>query len=80
MQDGVPLHWKDQYVFHVGAERSLTESTTIRAGFAHANSPVPSSTLTPLTPSAPKPARTSLKARSSPANTITAPSTSAHNR
>jgi len=49
MQDGVPLHWKDQYAFHVGAERSLTESTTIRAGFAHANSPVPSSTLTPLT-------------------------------
>jgi long-chain fatty acid transport protein len=49
MQDGVPLHWKDQYAFHVGAERSLTENTTIRAGFAHANSPVPSSTLTPLT-------------------------------
>ena len=49
MEDGVPLHWKDQYAFHVGAERSLTENTTIRAGFAHANSPVPSSTLTPLT-------------------------------
>jgi long-subunit fatty acid transport protein len=49
MQDGVPLHWKDQYAFHVGAERGLAENTTIRAGFAHANSPVPSSTLTPLT-------------------------------
>ena len=49
MQDGIPLHWKDQYAFHVGAERSLTENTTLRAGFAHANSPVPSSTLTPLT-------------------------------
>jgi long-chain fatty acid transport protein len=49
LQDGVPLHWKDQYAFHVGAERSLTENTTLRAGFAHANSPVPSSTLTPLT-------------------------------
>ena len=49
MQDGIPLHWKDQYAFHVGAERSLTENTTVRAGFAHANSPVPSSTLTPLT-------------------------------
>ena len=45
IEDGVPLHWKDQYAFHVGAERSLTENTTIRAGFAHANSPVPSSTL-----------------------------------
>jgi len=49
MQDGIPLHWKDQYAFHFGAERSLTENTTLRAGFAHANSPVPSSTLTPLT-------------------------------
>lgn len=49
MQDGVPLHWKDQYAFHAGVERSLTEHTTFRAGFAHANSPVPSSTLSPLT-------------------------------
>jgi long-subunit fatty acid transport protein len=49
MQDGVPLHWKDQYGFHAGVERSLTESTVLRFGFAHANSPVPSSTLTPLT-------------------------------
>jgi long-chain fatty acid transport protein len=47
--DSVPLHWKDQYGFHVGAERSLTESTVIRFGYAHANDPVPSSTLTPLT-------------------------------
>jgi long-subunit fatty acid transport protein len=47
--DGVPLAWKDQYVFHVGAERSLTESVTLRAGYSHANNPVPSSTLTPLT-------------------------------
>jgi long-subunit fatty acid transport protein len=49
MQDGVPLHWKDQYGFHAGVERSLTESVVLRAGFAHANSAVPNSTLTPLT-------------------------------
>jgi long-chain fatty acid transport protein len=49
LQDGVPLYWKDQYGFHAGVERSLTESTVLRFGFAHANSPVPSSTLTPLT-------------------------------
>ena len=48
MQDGVPLHWKDQYGFHVGAEYHLLENTSVRAGFAHANSPVPDSTLTPL--------------------------------
>lgn len=47
--DGVPLNWKDQYVFHVGAEHNLTESTQVRFGYAHANSPVPDSTLTPLT-------------------------------
>ena len=49
LQDSVPLHWKDQYVFHVGAERSLTENTVLRFGYAHGNDPVPSSTLTPLT-------------------------------
>jgi len=49
LNDGVPLHWKDQYAFHAGVERRLLESTVLRFGFAHANSPVPSSTLTPLT-------------------------------
>jgi long-chain fatty acid transport protein len=47
-QDGIPLHWKDQYGFHAGVERRLLESTVVRFGFAHANSPVPDSTLTPL--------------------------------
>ena len=46
--DGIPLHWKDQYGFHVGVERRLLESTVVRFGFAHANSPVPDSTITPL--------------------------------
>ena len=49
LQDSVPLHWKDQYGFHVGAERGLTENTVVRFGYAHANDPVPNSTLTPLT-------------------------------
>jgi len=49
LQDGVPLDWKDQYSFHVGAERLLTERTSLRFGYAHANDPVPSSTLSPLT-------------------------------
>ena len=48
-QDGVPLEWKDQYSFHVGAERLLTERTSLRFGYAHANNPVPGSTLSPLT-------------------------------
>jgi long-chain fatty acid transport protein len=49
LQDSVPLHWKDQYGFHVGAERGLNENTVLRFGYAHANDPVPDSTLTPLT-------------------------------
>jgi long-subunit fatty acid transport protein len=47
--DGVPLNWRDQYSFHGGVERMLTESTSLRVGYAHGNSPVPSGTLTPLT-------------------------------
>jgi long-subunit fatty acid transport protein len=47
--DGVPLNWHDQYSFHGGVERMLTESTSLRFGYAHGNDPVPSGTLTPLT-------------------------------
>jgi long-subunit fatty acid transport protein len=49
LNDQVPLDWKDQYVFHFAAERTFRESVTLRAGYSHANSPVPDSTLTPLT-------------------------------
>jgi long-chain fatty acid transport protein len=49
LADGIPVHWKDQYAFHIGAERKVTENTTMRFGYAHANNPVPASTLTPLT-------------------------------
>lgn len=47
--DGVPLHWKDQYSIHGGVERAVTENISLRAGFEHSNSPVPNSTLSPLT-------------------------------
>jgi len=47
--DGVPLNWKDQYSFHGGVERMLTESTSLRFGYEHGNSPVPNGTLTPMT-------------------------------
>jgi long-subunit fatty acid transport protein len=47
--DGVPLNWKDQYSFHGGVERLLTESTSVRFGYAHGNNPVPTGTLTPMT-------------------------------
>jgi len=47
--DRVPLDWKSQYSFRGGVERFLTENISLRAGYAHANNPVPASTLTPLT-------------------------------
>lgn len=47
--DGIPLNWKNQYSFHTGAERLVTESSSIRFGYSYDNSPVPSATLTPLT-------------------------------
>ena len=49
LNDGVPLDWKDQFSVRAGFERMLTESIWIRGGFAHADNPVPSSTLSPLT-------------------------------
>jgi long-subunit fatty acid transport protein len=49
LNDGVPLNWKDQVSLHGGFERLLTESVSVRGGFAHANNPVPGSTLSPLT-------------------------------
>lgn len=47
--DGVPLNWKNQYSFHGGAEHLVTENSSVRFGYAYDNSPVPASTLTPLT-------------------------------
>lgn len=49
LNDGVPLHWKNQIAWHGGVERKLFESWSVRGGYAHANDPVPSSTLSPLT-------------------------------
>ena len=49
IQDFVPLSWQDQHVYRIGLETLATETSTLRLGFSHANSPVPDSTLTPLT-------------------------------
>jgi long-chain fatty acid transport protein len=49
LNDGVPLDWKNQVSVHAGFERKLFESFSLRGGYAHANNPVPGSTLSPLT-------------------------------
>jgi long-chain fatty acid transport protein len=44
-----PLNWKDEFVYRVGLEYNVTENLTLRAGYSYGSSPVPNSTLTPLT-------------------------------
>jgi long-chain fatty acid transport protein len=47
--DSVPLDWKDEFVCRAGLEFNLTKNFALRGGYCHGNSPVPDSTLTPLT-------------------------------
>jgi len=47
--DNVPLNWSDEFVYRVGFEYELTERFSLRAGYAYGDSPVPDSTLLPLT-------------------------------
>ncbi len=48
-KDYVPLSWRDQIVYRVGAEFAVTEKFRLRGGYSYAKSPVPDKTLTPLT-------------------------------
>lgn len=47
--DAVALHWSNQGAFHGGFEAPVTETWTVRGGYAYQSNPVPSATLTPLT-------------------------------
>lgn len=47
--DIVPLRWKDQFVYRLGVEFQATDAVALRVGYTYGNSPVPDSTLTPLT-------------------------------
>jgi len=44
-----PLSWKSEFVYRTGIEFNVTESLVLRAGYCYGNSPVPTSTLTPMT-------------------------------
>jgi long-subunit fatty acid transport protein len=48
-QDNIPLNWQDQLVYRAGLEYAVTENLFLRAGYAYGKSPVPDSTLTPMT-------------------------------
>ena len=49
LADDVPLGWRDSWVFRLGVEHRLSESWTLRAGYAHGQSPVTTAFLTPMT-------------------------------
>jgi long-chain fatty acid transport protein len=49
LNDNVPLNWRDQVIVRAGVEYALTEALKLRGGYAYGNSPVPDTTLTPLT-------------------------------
>jgi long-chain fatty acid transport protein len=47
--DSIPLNWKNEFVYRSGLEFKLTEDLALRIGYCYGGSPVPDSTLTPLT-------------------------------
>jgi long-chain fatty acid transport protein len=49
IQETVPLDWRNQVVRRVGAEYAWRPTLTFRGGYAFAPSPVPTTTLTPMT-------------------------------
>ncbi len=49
LNDSVPLHWRNQLTIRTGAEFAMGESFTLQGAYSHGNSPVPATTLTPLT-------------------------------
>jgi len=48
-QDNIPLNWKSEFVYRVGLEYAMTQNLYLRAGYSYGHSPVPDSTLTPMT-------------------------------
>jgi long-chain fatty acid transport protein len=48
LDDEVPLHWEDRFVFSLGAEYAVDEQWTLRAGWRYGQSPLPENLVTPL--------------------------------
>ncbi len=49
LKDSIPLDWQDRFSFRLGTEFDLTDAFVLRFGYAYGESPVPSSTLLPMT-------------------------------
>jgi long-chain fatty acid transport protein len=48
-EESIPLNWQSEFVYRAGLEYDVTPSLALRAGYCYGSSPVPDSTLTPLT-------------------------------
>jgi long-chain fatty acid transport protein len=49
LNDQIPLKWSDRLVYRTGIEYAINDNWSLRAGYIFGKSPVPDSTLTPLT-------------------------------
>ncbi|WP_166647081.1 OmpP1/FadL family transporter [Prosthecobacter fusiformis] len=49
LDDDIDLNWKDSFVFRLGFEYELTESLSLRMGYAYGSNPVSTDTLLPTT-------------------------------
>jgi long-chain fatty acid transport protein len=49
INDNIPLNWKSEFVYRAGLEYEVAKNLFLRAGYSYGNSPVPDSTLTPMT-------------------------------
>jgi long-chain fatty acid transport protein len=49
LQDSVPLHWRNEFVYRGGLEYEVVHNLFLRTGYCYGASPVPGQTLTPLT-------------------------------
>ena len=47
--ESIPLNWQSEFVYRAGMEFDVTKNLALRAGYCYGSSPVPDSTLTPLT-------------------------------
>jgi long-chain fatty acid transport protein len=54
LQDNIPLDWRDCFTYRIGLEDAITRNFYLRCGYAYSQSPVPDSTLTPLTAAIPE--------------------------
>jgi long-chain fatty acid transport protein len=54
LQDNIPLDWRDTFTYRIGLERAITPAFSLRCGYSFGRSPVPDSTLTPLTAAIPE--------------------------